>query len=156
VGAIDAIGSEVTRTVFDVLVCMAWADRKLTDDELAAARAAALALGLSVASLDDVARGYVNPFDALPLESLSGRDGELTYLCAAWMALADRDEAAAERHLLAELRRRLGIRETRASWLRARARALREMTPPTTSFWREFDHLVVSAARALARGDAPG
>jgi hypothetical protein len=156
-GAIDAIGAEATRTVFDVLVCMVWADRKITDDELAAARAAALALGLPSASttLDEVVRGGAHTLEMLPLESLSRRDGDLTYLCAAWMALADREEAAAERQLLVDLRRRLAIDETRASWLRARARTLREVTPPTVSFWREFDQLVVSAAKALARGEDP-
>ena len=153
--AIDAIGEAATRTVFDVLVCMAWADRKLAEDEVAAARAAAIALGLPTGGdvLDDAVRHGERSLEGLPLESMTARDGELTYLCAAWMALADLEEAKSEEKLLEELRRRLSIPVARANWLHERARKLRQETPATVSFWREFDTLVVGAAKALARGD---
>ena len=155
-GAIDAIGETATRTVFDVLVCMAWADRKLADDEVAAARAAAIALGLPANSelIEDTVRLEARSLDHLSLEALTPRDAELTYLCAAWMALADLDEVQSERKMLEELCRRLSIAPKRAEWLHEHARKLRQTTPATVSFWREFDILVVGAAKALARGDA--
>jgi|GEM_PF-1982924 len=154
--AIDAIGEAATRTVFDVLVCMAWADRKLAEDEVAAARAAALALGLPSGgdALDEAVQQGERTIERMPLESLNARDGELTYLCAAWMALADLEEVQSERRLLEELRRRLSIAPARAQWLHERATKLRQQTPATVSFWREFDTLVVGAAKALARGEA--
>src|SRR6185295_10493406 len=100
-GALDAIGSETAGTLFDVLVCMAWADRKLTPEEVQAARAAVVAFGLPErgAHLDEALRAP-RPFDALPLASIHGRDAEIVYLCAAWMALADREQAAEETSLL--------------------------------------------------------
>ena len=154
--AIDAIGEAATSTVFDVLVCMAWADRKLAEEEIAAARAVAIALGLPGGSelLDDAVQLGAQRLETLPLEALGPREAELTYLCAAWMALADLEEAPTERTLLEELRQRLRIAPARASWLHDRAQKLRKETPATVSFWREFDTLVVSAARALARGEA--
>ena len=154
--AIDAIGEVATSTVFDVLVCMAWADRKLAEEEVAAARAVAIALGLPGGSefLDDAVQLGSQSLETLPLEALGSREAELTYLCAAWMALADLEEDPTERTLLEELRRRLRIVPARASWLHDRAQKLRKETPATVSFWREFDTLVVGAAKALARGEA--
>lgn len=153
--AIDAIGEAAKRTVFEVLVCMAWADHKLDAEERAAAQAVAMSLGLpeTGGALDEAVRHGTRSLDTLPLESLSTRDGELTYLCAAWMSLADHDEARSERKLLEQLRLRLQIAPSRAEWLRAHAAKLRaQSTAP--SFWREFETLVVTAARALARGEA--
>ena len=135
---------------------MAWADRKLAEEEIAAARAVAIALGLPGGSelLDDAVQLGTQRLETLPLEELGPREAELTYLCAAWMALADLEEAPSERTLLEELRLRLRITPARASWLHDRAQKLRKETPATVSFWREFDALVVGAAKALARGEA--
>ncbi len=154
--AIDAIGEPAKRTVFEVLVCMAWADHKVDADERAAVHAVAMSLGLpeTGGALDEAVRQGTRSLDILPLESLTARDGELAYLCAAWMALADLDEVRSERKLLEQLRLRLRIAPPRAEWLHAHATTLRRQTPATTSFWREFETLVVSAARALARGEA--
>jgi hypothetical protein len=113
-------------------------------------------LGLPVRgeSVEEVVHLGDRTLELLPLDALAPRDAELTYLCAAWMALADLEEAQSESRLLDELRRRLGIPGRRALWLHDRAAKLRQETPATVSFWREFDTLVVSAAKALARGEA--
>jgi hypothetical protein len=155
-GALDAIGPETAGTLFDVLVCMAWADRKLTPEEVSAARAAVVAFGLPErgAHLDDALHAP-RPFEALALSSLHGRDADIVYLCAAWMALADREQATEETSMLAELRVALGLDEARAGWLASRAVDLRMTTPPSDSWWRELELLVVGAAKAIAHGDAP-
>ena len=155
-GALDAIGPETAGTLFDVLVCMAWADRKLTPEEVSAARAAVVAFGLPERGKQlDEALAAPRPWEALPLAALKGRDADIVYLCAAWMALADREQATEETELLVQLRAALHIDEARASWLGRRAEDLRMDTPPSVSWWRELELLVVGAAKAIAAGSAP-
>ena len=150
-GAIDAIRSEARATLYEVLVCMAWADRKIAPDEREAIKAAAITLGLVTPRddvLDALERGAV-PLEELPFEWLTQREKELTYLCASWMVLADGEAALDETMLLEKMRTMLKVDERRAAWLRQRALSMRTQTPPSTSWWREFDTLVVDAARAL-------
>lgn len=150
--AIDAIRDEARATLFEVLVCMAWADRKLAPEEKDALKAAAMALGM-VTPRDDVLasleRGAV-PIADIPFEWLRPREKEIAYLCAAWMLLTDGETAAAEKSLLEELRRALDVEAARAEWLREKALEVRSARAPSSSWWREFDRLIVEAARALA------
>ncbi|MCC7538118.1 MAG: TerB family tellurite resistance protein [Deltaproteobacteria bacterium] len=149
--AIDAIRDEARATLFEVLVCMAWADRKLAPEEADALRAAAMTLGM-VTPRDNVIsaleRGSASISD-IPFAWLKPREKELAYLCAAWMLLADGESAASETSLLDELRRALDVPAARAEWLRQKALEVRSTQKPTASWWREFDRLIVGAARAL-------
>jgi len=137
-GAIDAIRDEARATLFEVLVCMAWADKKLAEDEKAAVRAAAMALGLVNPRdhvLDSLERGAL-PIEQLPFEWLKPREREIAYLCAAWMVLADGETAPDEVKTLEKLRHALGVDSVRAGWLRQRALQLRSASAPTPSWWR--------------------
>lgn len=149
--AIDAIRDEARATLFEVLVCMAWADKKLAPEEADALRAAAMTLGM-VTPRDNVLsaleRGAASVSD-IPFEWLKPREKELAYLCAAWMLLTDGETASAEKNLLEDLRTALDVPAARAEWLREKALEVRSAQKPSASWWREFDRLIVGAARAL-------
>lgn len=153
-GAIDAIGSEARRAVLEVMITMAWADRRLEPEERQAAHAAAISLGLVLPAdrgVTCVDRPPVS-LEELDVSSLRPRDRELVYLCAAWMAVADAVEEPEERDLLARLRARLGLAEERARWLEQRAMELRKQQSVARTTWcRSFDTLVVEAARVLEK-----
>lgn len=149
--AIDAIRDEARATLFEVLVCMAWADRKLAPEEADALRAAAMTFGMVtprdnvIASLE---RGAASVND-IPFEWLKPREKDLAYLCAAWMLLTDGETAASEKSLLEDLRKALDVQPARAEELRERALQVRNTQKPSASWWREFDRMLVEAARAL-------
>ncbi len=149
-GALDAISGEAREVLLEALMSVAWADRTLADEERKAAQAAAMGLGLVLPGDRDLTspdRKPIPPED-LPVERLNGRDRDLIFLCAAWMALADEVEDPAETRVLERLQRRMEIPDERAQGLKQRAAELRD-SQPGTSWWRAFDRLVVEAAKAL-------
>ncbi|MCZ7680961.1 MAG: hypothetical protein M5U28_20120 [Sandaracinaceae bacterium] len=80
------------RSRLEALVSVAWADRTLADEERKAAQAAAMGLGLVLPWRPrSPPRPTVKPIppEDPPVERLNGRDRDLIFLCAAWMALAD-------------------------------------------------------------------
>lgn len=152
--AIHAISEDARRILLEVMVAMAWADHELVEEERAAVRAAATALGLVQppdAALASPDRTPV-PIADIVVSHLGSRDRELIYLCAAWMAMADEVEVPAETRLLDVLQAHLELADDRAEWLGGRAVGLRREQTPDGSWWRAFDRLVVSAAKSLASG----
>jgi hypothetical protein len=153
-GAIDAIGIEARQVLLEVMMSVAWADRELAPEERQAAQAAAMSLGLVMPGDRDLTAAERRPMalEDLDVSSLSARDKELVYLCAAWMAMADSIEQSEETELLVRVQSRLSVADARADWLKARAVELRAtQTVEKSSWWRAFDRLVVEAARALPR-----
>jgi aspartate ammonia-lyase len=151
-GALDAIGIEARQVLFEVMMSVAWADRELAPEERQAAQAAAVTIGLVLPGDRDLTsfdRRPVPP-EELDVSTLHGRDRELVYLCAAWMAIADTVEEPEETELLVRLRAKLSLGDERARWLTARAKQLRDTQVATkATWWRSFDKLIVDAARAL-------
>ncbi len=149
-GAIDAISHATRKTVFDTLLAIAWADGTLSEEEMAAARGAAIALGLTHEA--DSPRSSRPPIamSTIGLDQVSKRDADIVFICAAWMALADRIEDPREAQLLEVLQEKLRITNERAQTLKERARDLRRETPATVSWWKQFEILVVRAARLVA------
>ncbi len=149
--ALDAISTPAREVLLEALMCVAWADRVLVDEERRAAAAAAMALGLVLPSDRDLTspdRRPIQPED-LDVSRLEGRDRELVYLCSAWMAMADEVEDPSETQVLERLQGALGLDAERAGWLKARAVELRA-AQSEISWWRAFDRLVVEASKALA------
>jgi uncharacterized membrane protein YebE (DUF533 family) len=151
--ALDAIGMEAREVLLEALMCVAWADRTLAAEERQAAQAAAMSLGLVLPGdrdLTSLTRKPIQPED-LAVDRLHDHDRELVYLCAAWMAFADRVEDPTETSVLARLQKRFGLSDERCTWLHDRALELRRAQPDTGSWWRAFDRLVVGAAKALSQ-----
>lgn len=156
--AIDAIGVEARQVLLEVMMSVAWADRELAQEERQAARAAAMSLGLVMPGDRDLTSPDRKPVppEELDVSALGSREREMVYLCAAWMAMADQVEDPEETALLQRIERRLDISADRGAWLKERAIALREeQATERATWWRSFDKLVVSAARALGAGEAP-
>jgi aspartate ammonia-lyase len=156
--ALNAISTPAREVLLEALMCVAWADRVLVDEERSAASAAALGLGLVLPPDRDVTspdRKPIQPED-LDVSALDARDRELVYLCAAWMAMADQVEDPQETKVLERLAERLELSQGQATWLHERASELRSKQNDGTSWWRAFNELVVEAARALneRRGSA--
>jgi aspartate ammonia-lyase len=150
--AIDAIGIGAREVLLEVMMHVAWADRVLMPEERQAAQAAAMALGLVLPGEKDLASPDRKPVPlaSLDVSGLERRDRELVYVCAAWMAMADREEQTEETKVLDEVRERLEIDGKRAGELMTHAKALREKQDvERSSWWRAFDRLVVEAARSL-------
>lgn len=157
-GAIDAIGIEGRQVLLEVMMSVAWADRELAPEERQAAQAAAMSLGLVMPGDRDLTSSDRRPvaIEDLDTSALTDRDRDMVFLCAAWMAMADTVEQQEETELLTRVRRRLSIGDARGRWLHERAVELRKVQGiEKSSWWRAFDRLVVEAARALGRGDAP-
>ena len=154
--ALDAISTEAREVLLEALMSVAWADRTLADTERQAAQAAAMGLGLVLPGDRDLTSPDRKPLppEDLDVSRLNERDKELVYLCATWMALADEVEDVSETHVLDRLQARFGIEEDRATWLEARAAELRGSVSASTSWWRAFNQLVVTAAKALS--EPPG
>lgn len=156
-GALDALSVEAREVLLEALMSVAWADRTLADEERKAAQAAAMGLGLVLPGDRDLTspdRRPIKPED-LDVSRLSGRDRELIYLCAAWMALADEVEDPSETKVLERLQSRLSLADDRTRWLKDRALALRERQSAGVSWWRAFDRLVVEAAKSLQQEASP-
>lgn len=155
--AIDVIGMEARRVLLEVMMSMAWADRELAPEERQAALGAAISMGLVLPGDRDLTAPERKPLrlDELDLSGLDARDREMIYLCAAWMAIADSVEEPEETELLGELRRKLEIESARGQWLKKRAFSLHESgSSRVTSWWRNFDTLVVDAVRAIESANA--
>jgi uncharacterized tellurite resistance protein B-like protein len=152
-GALDAISADAREILLEALMSVAWADRTLAEEERKAAQAAALGLGLVLPGDRDLTSPDRRPVppEQLDLSRLNTRDRELIYLCASWMALADEVEDPSETRILERLQASFGLADERSRWLKERASELRERQPPTGSWWRAFDRLVVEAAKALNR-----
>lgn len=148
--AIDVVGPETARTLFDLLVCVAWADGVIQPEESEAMRAAAISLGLM-----GVAGGPHDPsqgptkLEDLAFGALSARDRRVAYVCAAWMVEVDNDVAPEEAALLPKLQAALDIAQDEVVGLREQAQALRAADPPEQSWWRRFDALVVHAVKGV-------
>ncbi|MGF1466108.1 MAG: hypothetical protein ACFCGT_08230 [Sandaracinaceae bacterium] len=150
--ALDAVSMNAREVLLEALMSVAWADRTLAEEERRAAQAAAMSLGLVLPGDRDLTSPDRRPLtpEALPVAGLGDRDRELIYLCAAWMALADNVEDPTEQSMLDRIGRRLALPPDRLAWLRERAAVLRQEQTPDATWWRAFDRLVVSAARAMA------
>lgn len=151
-GALDAISTEAREVLLEALMSVAWADRTLADEERKAAQAAAMGLGLVLPGDRDLTSPDRKPVppEKLVVDKLNHRDKELVYLCAAWMAMADEVEDPSETQILDRLQARFELTDERSAWLEERAKDLREHQAPSGSWWRAFDQLVTSAAKALS------
>lgn len=156
-GALDAISPQAREVLLEALMSVAWADRTLAEEEIKAARAAAMGLGLVLpgdnSSITSEDRKSIPP-EQLDTSHLELRDRELIYLCAAWMAFADEIEDPSETKVLERIQTRFELPDERTAWLKARASDLREKQAPDASWWRAFNQLVVEAAKALSQEDA--
>lgn len=150
--ALNAISTPAREVLLEALMCVAWADRTLADEERRAAAAAAMSLGLVLPADRDLTSPDRKPIqpERLDVTRLDARDRELVYLCSAWMAMADEVEDPEETKVLDRLQTRLELEAERAAWLKERAVGLRETQKDGTSWWRAFDKLVVEAAKALS------
>jgi aspartate ammonia-lyase len=149
--AINAFPEHARRVLLDVMVAVAWADQELRPEEREAVRGAATALGLVLPEDAETASPDRKPLapEEFEVGALTPRDREIVYLCAAWMAVADSIEQPEETDVLRRLQARLAISDGRARWLKAHAIELRISLPPSPSWWRTFDRLLVRAAQAL-------
>lgn len=149
--AIDVVGPQTARTLFDLLVCVAWADGVIQPEESEAMRAAAISLGIM-----GVAGGPHDPsqgptkLEALAFEGLSQRDRRVAYVCAAWMVEVDDDVAPEEEALLPKLQAVLELTDDVAQALRKQAHQLRSAEPPEQSWWRRFDAIVMGAVKGVS------
>jgi tellurite resistance protein len=116
--AIDALATDARRTLLQVLACMVSADGEVTDEERAAFRGAAIALGEPDVQLEDGER-------ELPRLALTPREAMLVYSAAHWMAFADAVQLRDESRLLERLRAALRIDADTARLLSAHARWVR-------------------------------
>lgn len=151
-GALDAISTQAREVLLEALMCVAWADRTLADEERQAAQAAAMGLGLVLPGDRDLTSPDRKPVppERLDVATLNRRDRELIFLCSAWMAFADEIEDPEETKILERLQDAFELGDERTAWLKARASDLRKHQTPDASWWRVFNSLVVEAARALS------
>jgi hypothetical protein len=108
-----SVGADERRRIFDVIASLAWADGRLTADELAAARGAAIALDLlgpADGAVGVLARGPT-PLRQIPVERLGPIARHLAFAGAAWVAWLDGSPTPAERSALGELQVRLALGE---------------------------------------------
>jgi hypothetical protein len=143
--ALDALGPDARRTMLGVLACVVHADGDVSDEERAAFRGAAIALGEPTAELDD-------PMEMGPLRALSPREAMLVYCAAQWMALADAIQLKDESELLERLRSALRIDAETARVLASHARWVR--TSSELPWYRELDALIMQATHKLDQLEA--
>jgi len=151
-GALDAISTQAREVLLEALMCVAWADRTLAEQERQAAQAAAMGLGLVLPGDRDLTSPDRKPVppERLDVATLNERDRELIFLCSAWMAFADEIEDPEETKVLERLQEAFELGDERTAWLKDRASELRKHQAPDASWWRAFNSLVVEAARALS------
>jgi hypothetical protein len=146
--AIDALDPRARTTLLEVLACIARADGSVSEEERAAYRGAAIAVGASDAgSLPEVGADL----GSISTSHLAPRDARLTYCAAAWMVLADALVLRGESRSLAALSEILAIDPETARFLSAHARWVRTSTE--LPWHREIDLLISEAARRLDKID---
>ncbi|MEZ4310911.1 MAG: hypothetical protein R3F14_22955 [Polyangiaceae bacterium] len=119
------------KSLFDLAVHAAWADRRLAAEELSAARAAARVFHPAG---EEGARGrlLLGPELSLPriARSMSGRESALGFALALWVVLADGVEKPCETALLDRFRLVAGLPRDIANSLRRAVRRARSSAGP--------------------------
>ncbi len=136
----DVLGTGARHAAMQVLRSIALADGDIAEDEAAALRGAAIALGEPDGS------------QAIPLDRLGAREVMLVYCAAVWMTLADGVRLRAESDALESLRAELRLDADTARILEAHARWVRTSTE--RPWHRELDLLLCELARRLDRLEA--
>ncbi len=104
------LSPEARDTIFDLVVHVVWADGRLSPDELAGARGAARALGLSEMELGGVLLARAGrPFESLALSALGPLERPFAYGVAAWISQADRRVTVSGDILMRRLRQSLQL-----------------------------------------------
>lgn len=118
------IGTRACTEILALLVHLAWADKKLAEQEKAGIRAAASVFNLSREQRDrlDQAMKSPLPFDQLLLDTLSPRDQAFAYVAAVWLTGVDQDIDPREQDALDRTADRLGIDAARKAELTQMAR----------------------------------
>lgn len=119
--------------LFDLVVHAAWADRKLSMEELAAARAAARVLHPEgeVGARGKLALGPERPLSSIASE-LTFRERALGFAVAAWIMLSDGVEHPRETAMLDHWRLLAGLPRDLTSALRRAVRRTRSTSVPPT------------------------
>jgi uncharacterized tellurite resistance protein B-like protein len=149
--AIDALAPRARGALLELLACMAGADGEIGDEERAALRGAAVALGCH----DAPGWPSVPALHEVDLSPLDGRARLLAYAAAAWMMLADGIRWRRESDALEALRERLSLPTSSARFLERHARWVRTSTGDLPAH-RELDLLLIEAARRLTLVEARG
>jgi aspartate ammonia-lyase len=144
------ISAPARRTIFEVMVAMAWADARIEREEVLAVQAAGRVLQIPGDAIDALDQGIpsIRSIDVAPLDR---HERKLVYLCAAWLACVDANEEASEESLLEELRAALAIASTEATELRDEARYLRATSPASLRWHEELTSLIANASARLGR-----
>lgn len=130
------IGTRACTEILALLVHLAWADKKLAEQEKVGIRAAAGVFNLSKEQRDRLEQAMKSPlpFDQLLLDTLSPRDQAFAYVAAVWLTGVDQDIDPREQDALDETASRLGIDVARKAELTQLARDL-EPVPGGKNAW---------------------
>jgi hypothetical protein len=144
--------SPAARTkALDALHGVAWADGRLSPEEVSAAHGAALVLGAD--PLPIYAWRY-GPPPPLVVDSLSSRERCFVFAGGAWVALVDGRRAREEVELLRDIGRRAGLDDDTVVELFDVARWVRAVRGGSDSWANEFGWLLRTTEDAL--GPDPG
>ncbi len=137
--------------VIDALHGVAWADGRLSPEEVSAAHGAALVLGAD--PLPIYAWRY-GPPPLLAFDGLSPRERRFVFASGAWVALVDGHRARQEVELLRGLGRRAGLDDDDVAALFDVARWVHDVHGGSSSWANEFGWLLQTTDDAL--GPDPG
>ncbi|MFO0756857.1 MAG: DUF533 domain-containing protein [Byssovorax sp.] len=120
------IGTRACTEILALLVHLAWADKKLAEQEKTGLRAAAGVFNLSKQQRErlDQAMKSPLPLDQILLDTLSPRDQAFAYVAAAWLTGVDQDIDPREQDALDNTAAALGLDAARKQELTQIARDL--------------------------------
>lgn len=153
---VTSIDLATRHKILDVMIAMAWADGRLAQEEELVMQVVADALQLNMNSEEVTKKLTAGSVSLEGVEKMSQQDCELLYLCAAWLAFADNEEASEEKQMLEEVGVTLKIDESKAQELRDRLIKLRqekaEFVPQSEKFpwWEEFERLLSIAVQQIS------
>lgn len=153
---VSSIDLVTRKKILDVMISMAWADGKLAQEEELVMQVVADALQLNMNPEEVTKKLHAGSVPLEDADQMSPRYRELLYLCAAWLAFADEEEAAQEKQLLEEVGVTLKIDESKAHELRDRIIKLRqekaEFVPKSEElpWWEEFERLLSMAVEQIS------
>lgn len=138
-----------------LLVAMAWADKKLDENEQRGVREAANVLNLPRELRDrvDALLDAPRPVEELLFEPLSPRERAFAFVAAAWMAGLDEDVHAEERALLEKAQFALGLSDERADELRRIADELPPELRKSENWAQHLPHLLRAIPKHMEHDD---
>ena len=148
------ISADACTETLALLITMAWADGRLTDQEKDGVRAAASVFNLTNElreRLDQLLEKPL-PVEELLVDELSARDKSFAYVAATWLSAVDEDVDAKEEELLAKLASLLDLTPERRQELTQIARDLEPLRKGSKS-WADELVALFKAIPARLEGD---